>query len=229
MLVERRSDNRRALRIAMVAPPYFTVPPSGYGGVEAVVADLVDALVDRGHHVTLIGAGHHGTKAQRFFSTYEQPPSHGLGLPLPEAVHAALVGRIVEDLAVDLVHDHTLAGPLLARGRTCPTVVTAHGPVDGEPGLYYHALDDCVELVAISEAQRAKAPLLPWVATVTNAIRVESFPFHHEKEEFALFLGRFHPEKAPHLAIEAARDARLSIVLAGKCAEPVEREYFTAR
>ena len=146
---------------------------------------------------------------------------------MPEAVHAALVGRIVEDLAVDLVHDHTLAGPLLARGRTCPTVVTAHGPVDGEPGLYYHALDDCVELVAISEAQRAKAPLLPWVATVTNAIRVESFPFHHEKEEFALFLGRFHPEKAPHLAIEAARDARLSIVLAGKCAEPVEREYFT--
>ena len=47
-----------------------------------------------------------------------------------------------------------------------------------------------MELVAISEAQRAKAPLLPWVATVTNAIRVESFPFHREKEEFALFLGR---------------------------------------
>ena len=226
MLVERRSDSRRALRIAMVAPPYFTVPPNGYGGVEAVVADLVDALVDRGHHVTLIGAGQHGTKAQRFFSTYEQPPSDGLGLPLPEAVHAAHVGRIVEGLAVDLVHDHTLAGPLLARGRTCPTVVTAHGPVDGEPGLYYHALDDCVEMVAISEAQRAKSPLLPWVATVANAIRVESFPFHHEKEEFALFLGRFHPEKAPHLAIEAARDARLSIVLAGKCAEPIEREYF---
>jgi glycosyltransferase involved in cell wall biosynthesis len=226
MLVERRSDSRRALRIAMVAPPYFTVPPNGYGGVEAVVADLVDALVDRGHHVTLIGAGQHGTKAQRFFSTYEQPPSHGLGLPLPEAVHAAHVGRIIEGLAVDLVHDHTLAGPLLARGRTCPTVVTAHGPVDGEPGLYYHALDDCVELVAISEAQRAKSPLLPWVATVANAIRVESFPFHHEKEEFALFLGRFHPEKAPHLAIEAARGARLSIVLAGKCAEPIEREYF---
>ncbi len=226
MLSERRNDNRRALRIAMVAPPYFTVPPDGYGGVEAVVADLVDALVDRGHHVTLIGAGRHGTKAQRFFSTYDQPPSHGLGQTLPEVVHAAHAARIVDGLTVDLVHDHTLAGPLLARGRSCPTIVTAHGPVDGEPGLYYQALDDCLELVAISEAQRAKAPHLPWVATVANAIRVESFPFNDRKEEFALFLGRFHPEKAPHLALEAARAAQLSIVLAGKCAEPIEREYF---
>jgi glycosyltransferase involved in cell wall biosynthesis len=226
MFTERRSDNRRTLRIAMVAPPYFLVPPNGYGGVESVVADLVDALVDRGHHVTLIGAGRHGTKAQRFFSTYEQPPSHGLGQPLPEVVHSARVARIVEGLDVDLVHDHTLAGPLLARGRIVPTIVTAHGPVDGEPGLYYEALEDSVELVAISETQRAKAPLLSWVATVTNAISVESFPFNDRKEDFALFLGRFHPEKAPHLAIEAARAAGLSIVLAGKCAEPIEREYF---
>jgi len=27
------------LRIAMVAPPYFDVPPTGYGGIEIVVAD----------------------------------------------------------------------------------------------------------------------------------------------------------------------------------------------
>ena len=36
------------LRIVLVAPPYFDVPPSGYGGVEAVVADLADALIARG-------------------------------------------------------------------------------------------------------------------------------------------------------------------------------------
>lgn len=223
---ERRGESRPTLRIAMVAPPYFTVPPKGYGGVEAVVADLIDALIDRGHHITLIGAGPHATKAQRFFSTYEQPQSHALGEPLPEVVHAAHVARILKGLNVDLVHDHTLAGPLLARGRTCPTIVTAHGPVDGEPGRYYRGLADSVEMVAISEAQRAKAPLLPWVATVANAIRVGSFPFSEHKEEFALFLGRFHPNKAPHLAIEAACRARLPIVLAGKCAEPIEREYF---
>ncbi len=52
------------LRIVLVAPPYFDVPPKGYGGVEAVVADLADALVKRGHRVTLLGAGQPGTAAE---------------------------------------------------------------------------------------------------------------------------------------------------------------------
>src|SRR5436190_1672449 len=80
----RLNADRRGLRIAMVAPPYFTLPPAAYGGVEAVVADLVDALVDRGHHITLIGAGRNGTRAQRFIATCEEPPAAQLGEPLPE-------------------------------------------------------------------------------------------------------------------------------------------------
>ena len=211
----------------MIAPPYFAVPPVGYGGIEAVVADLVDALVDRGHWVTLIGAGEHRTKAQQFFATCDSPPADRLGEPLPEIVHAARVAQILDDLPVDVIHDHTLAGPLLAQGRAVPTVVTAHGLVDGELGRYYRAVGRSVGLVAISEAQRAGAPGLEWLATVHNAVRVASFPFHAEKEPFALFLGRFNPDKAPHLAIDAARAAGLPIVLAGKCAEPIERAYFT--
>ncbi|MGY2061731.1 glycosyltransferase, partial [Nocardia gipuzkoensis] len=56
----------------MVVPPYFDIPPRAYGGVEAVVADLVDALVERGHHVTLLGAGEPGTKAQRFVPVWDE-------------------------------------------------------------------------------------------------------------------------------------------------------------
>ncbi|MHB8451453.1 MAG: glycosyltransferase family 4 protein [Mycobacteriales bacterium] len=210
----------------MIAPPYFAVPPAAYGGVEAVVADLVDALVDRGHEVTLIGAGPHGTRAQRFVATYAAPLSDRLGEPFPEVAHAALAARILDDLVVDLVHDHTFAGPLLARGRSTPTLVTAHGPMDGEPGGYYRSLGATIGLVAISDAQRRTAPDLPWQATVHNALRAETFPFRADKEDFALFLGRFHPDKGPHLAIDAARAAGLRIVLAGKCSEPLERAYF---
>jgi len=217
----------KPLHVAMVAPPYFDIPPTAYGGIEAVVADLVDALIDRDHQVSLIGGGQHRTRAQRFLATCQRPPADQLGEPLPEVVHAAQVARLLEDLDADVVHDHTLAGPLLARGRVTPTVVTVHGPATGEPGTYYGALGGTVGLVAISAAQRAKAPRLPWAATVHNAIRVGTFPFRAEKDGFALFLGRFCPDKAPHLAVEAARAARLPIVLAGKCAEPAERAYFT--
>jgi glycosyltransferase involved in cell wall biosynthesis len=218
---------RKRLHVAMIAPPYFDIPPTAYGGIEAVVADLVDALIERDHQVSLIGGGRHRTRAQRFFATCQRQPADQLGEPLPEVVHAAQVARLLEDLDADVVHDHTLAGPLLARGRVTPTVVTVHGPATGEPGSYYGALGSTVGLVAISDTQRAKAPWLPWAATVHNAIRVDTFPFRAEKDEFALFLGRFCPDKAPHLAVEAARAARLPIVLAGKCAEPAEHAYFT--
>jgi glycosyltransferase involved in cell wall biosynthesis len=214
------------MHIAMIAPPYFDVPPSAYGGIETVVADLIDALVGRGHKVTLIGAGSHATRAQRFISTYDVGPADRLGEPMPEMVHAAKAASILDRLDVDVIHDHTMAGPLMARGRLTPTVVTAHGPVRGDSGEYYRALGDTVQLIAISNAQRSMAPDLPWMATVHNAIRAETFPFKTEKEEYALFLGRFHPEKAPHLAIDAARAAGLPVVLAGKCSEPIERAYF---
>ncbi len=216
----------RPLRIAMIAPPWFTVPPKGYGGVENMCADLVDGLVDRGHEVTLIGAGPAGTRAGSFLTTYAEPPSGRLGEPLPEVLHTAAVARILADLDVDLVHDHTLAGPLSARGRGVPTVVTMHGPVAGEPGEYYRQLGDTVSLVAISAAQRRAAPDLAWRGTVHNAVDVTSFPYRADKDEMVLFLGRLHPDKGVHLAIDAARSAGLPIVVAGKCSEPVEREYF---
>ena len=79
--------------------------------------------------------------------------------------------------------------------------------------------------MAVSEAQRQRAPDLNWVGTVHNGIDVDSFPYRADKDDYVLFLGRFHPQKAPHLAIEAARRAGVRIILAGKCTERIEHEY----
>jgi glycosyltransferase involved in cell wall biosynthesis len=204
------------------------VPPRGYGGVENVCADLVTGLMARGHTVTLVGAGPSGTPA-RFVATYDEPPSGRLGEPLPEVLHAARAAEVIEGLDVDVVHDHTLAGPLLGRGRRVPTVVTAHGPVTGEPGRYYRALGRTVDLVAISRNQRRSAPDLPWLGTVYNAVDVDTFPYLDHKDDFLLFLGRLHPDKAAHMAIDAARQAGLPIVVAGKCTEKVETDYLRAQ
>jgi glycosyltransferase involved in cell wall biosynthesis len=101
-----------------------------------------------------------------------------------------------------------------------------HGPVDDDLYRYYRTLGDDVHMVAISGRQRQLAPDLNWAGTVHNALRVDTWPFQPDKGDYALFLGRFHPNKAPHLALEAAHAAGLPLVLAGKCAEPVERAYF---
>ncbi|HEX2773207.1 MAG TPA: glycosyltransferase family 4 protein [Micromonosporaceae bacterium] len=220
------------LRVALVVPPYFDVPPKAYGGVESVVADLADALVARGHRVTLFGVGENETSA-RFVPVWSEPIPERLGEPFPEVVHAALCRRAVERLVaeegLDVVHDHTFAGPLNAPAYGAlglPTVVTMHGPVDDDLRQYYSTLGSDIDLVAISERQRQLAPDLPWAGMVHNAVRVETFPYQPDKGDYAVFLGRFHPDKAPHLALEAAHAAGLRLVLAGKCAEPQEEEYF---
>ena len=51
-------------RIAILAPVWFPVPPTGYGGIEWVVSLLADGLVDAGHDVTLFASGDSHTKAK---------------------------------------------------------------------------------------------------------------------------------------------------------------------
>ena len=85
------------LRIAMVAPPFYEVPPKGYGGIEAVVAQLADGLVDRGHDVTLVAAGGSTTKA-RLVTTFDEPQWERLGRAEPELLHAARVSEILAEL-----------------------------------------------------------------------------------------------------------------------------------
>ncbi|MDT5043128.1 MAG: hypothetical protein QOE51_4113 [Actinoplanes sp.] len=220
------------LRIALVAPPYFNVPPTGYGGVEAVVADLADTLVDRGHTVHLIGAGTAGTKA-RFMSVRDQIIPERIGDPYAELVHAAATRRAVQHLAqidgLDVVHDHTTTGVLNAPSYAefgLPTVVTAHGTVNGDLQECYASLGLGIDLVAISDRQMELAPDLNWIGRVYNGLRLDTYPYQSEKDGYALFLGRYHPQKAPHLAIDAAHAAGVPIVLAGKCTEAVEKQYF---
>ena len=49
--------NSEQLRVALVAPPYYEVPPKDYGGTEMHIADLANSLVARGHNVVVLGAG----------------------------------------------------------------------------------------------------------------------------------------------------------------------------
>ncbi|MET9486773.1 glycosyltransferase family 4 protein [Nocardia sp. NPDC006630] len=225
----------RPLHIVLVAPPYFDIPPAGYGGVEAMVATLADALVERGHRVTLLGAGRAGTNA-RFIRVWDEVQTARLGETFPEIVNAMRACRIIEELhaedPVDIVHDHTFAGPLNAaayRMLGIPTVVTVHGPVEPDMYEYYQAFDHSVNLIAISDRQRELAPDLNWITRVHNAIRPEEWPFRTEKLDYGLFLGRYSPSKGPDLALEAAHAAGLRLILAGKCNEPPEKAYFEQR
>jgi glycosyltransferase involved in cell wall biosynthesis len=218
----------RRLRIAIVAPPFYEVPPPAYGGTERVCYLLAQGLVDRGHDVTLIAAGGHHTRA-RFVATFPEAQKEGADNATEvEVLHAARAAIALADLQPDVVHDHTMAGPLTAASRAAPTVSTVHAAVVG-PDSHAEALlvlGRWVSLVAISEAHRRGAPHLNWVATVHNGIPVEEYPFRADKEDYVLYLGRLSPHKGVHLAIDAARAAGRRLVIAGSWTIPFEEVYF---
>jgi glycosyltransferase involved in cell wall biosynthesis len=216
----------RRLRVAMVMPPWYEVPPAGYGGLERVCASLIDGLVSRGHQVTLYGAGTRtGTRA-RFVSTHPELRYPRLLEALPELVHVTAANDLLARGGFDIVHDHTTVGPVTAAQRPVPSVVTVHGRPTGDLGAYLSRVDDAVALVAISHAQRRAAPHLSWFGTVHHGIEIDTGAKSEPATGPVLWLGRFDPDKGPDTAIAACRAAGLPLVLAGKCHQPDEWSYL---
>jgi glycosyltransferase involved in cell wall biosynthesis len=215
------------VKIAILAPPWFAVPPSGYGGIEWIVWLLADGLTERGHEVTLFASGDSRTKAT-LESVFEQAPSELIGRSLPELRHVLACYERAGDF--DVVNDHT--GPLsavLGGLSTTPVLHTVHGPLDGEPGEVYArigGLAPSVGLVSISLNQRRPKPDLNWVANIPNALDLEHYPCKPHRGDYLLFLGRMNHEKGAHRAIAVAMEVGLPVKLAGKVQERKEKEYF---
>jgi glycosyltransferase involved in cell wall biosynthesis len=215
------------MRIAILSPPWFPVPPTGYGGIEWIVSLLADGLTVAGHEVTLFASGDSHTHAT-LAAVYDQAPSELIGRSLPELHHVLSAYERAGDF--DVINDHT--GPLgaaLGALVETPVVHTVHGPLDGEPGLVYESLAKVapqVGLISLSLNQRRPKPDLPWVANVLNALDLEHYPCHPHKGDYLLFLGRMNHEKGAHRAVALAIELGLPLKLAGKMREPREQEYF---
>ena len=218
----------RRLRIAILAPCWFAVPPSRYGGIEWVVSLLADGLVDAGHDVTLFAAGGSRTRA-RLVTSYDEPPSLRIGTVVPDLHHAATCYLRAGEF--DVINDHSgqLAAALAGSAAPTPVCHTIHGPLDGEPGEVYRqiaALNPRLRFISLSHNQRRGAPDLPWLANCYNALDLDAYPFSAEKGDYLLFLGRLAPEKGALEAIRTARALGVRIKVAGKMHDVQEREHF---
>jgi glycosyltransferase involved in cell wall biosynthesis len=211
------------MRVAVLSPVWFPVPPNGYGGIEWIVSLLADGLVEEGHEVTLFASGDSTTKA-RLEAVFDVAPSEWIGHTFWELRHAvSCLSRAAE---YDVISDHTgLLGLALGSTGKTPFVHTVHGPLSGEPGaLYEHvvAMAPHAALISVSDAQRRPKPHLPWVATCRNALDLGLYPFSPSRGDYLLFLGRMTKDKGAHRAVAVALEAGLPLKLVGKCREPLE-------
>jgi glycosyltransferase involved in cell wall biosynthesis len=213
------------MRIAEVAPPWLSVPPQGYGGIEWVVALLADGLVERGHDVTLFASGDSRTKARLDYVFHQAPGPAFINDILYDTLHSLHAFR--DRSRFDLFHVHSPFSTLaMAAAIDCVAVHTLHGSFNPEMRALYTEVGDQVWYVAISENQRSHMPGLSYAGVVYNGIEVDRYPYREDKEDFLLYLGRAAPEKGAHRAILAAKEAGLPIRLAVKVSHPTEQEYW---
>jgi glycosyltransferase involved in cell wall biosynthesis len=218
------------MRIGMVAPPWFPLPPHGYGGIELVVSVLTEGLVRRGHEVTLFASGDSQTAAHLHYVFARAPYErieHGAGL---EVIHSLEAYSHAAEF--DVIHDHDGVasrgmGALVNRLMGTPVVATLHGPADPTSQELLVGMRHGLRFIAISDYQRQGFPDLDFVATIPNAIDLSQHPFASEKDDYLLFVGRMIADKGAHTAIEVARRLGTRLILAGKVNEGPEREYFS--
>jgi len=208
-----------ALRIALVAPAWYPLPPRGYGGTELVVHLLHTELRRMGHEVTVFGA--EGSEAGVTMLA-DAAWSQDLGAPAEAARQATYLARVYAAMGArrfDVIHDHTgFEGLLLAlQSGLAPVVVhTMHGELSEPMSTFYKEVDERARLCAISLSQAASAPELKLAGIVPNAVELPAAPPSVTHERYLIEVARITADKGQHLAIKVAQRAGRKLILAGK-------------
>ena len=216
------------MRIAQVAPLYEAVPPRLYGGTERIVAHLTDALVDRGHEVTLFASADARTSATLVPVRDQAIRLDPAPLKSDLAAHLSMLHEVRRRAhEFDALHFHVdlLHFPMF---EDCAerTLTTLHGRLDVKDLAETYRCWPHYPLVSISDHQRRPLRFANWIGTVHHGMPESLYPFSADAHGgYLAFLGRISPEKRPDRAIAIAIDAGIPLKIAAKV-DNVDIDYF---
>jgi glycosyltransferase involved in cell wall biosynthesis len=199
-------------RLAILSPVAWRTPPRQYGAWETVAGNVTEGLVARGWDVTLFATGDSSTSAHLHAVVdrgYEEDCS--IDPKVAEYLHISEAFEHAPEF--DLIHSHyDFMALSYSRLVKTPVLTTIHGFSSPRIMPAYEKYRDGY-FVSISNSDRA--PRLNYLATVYNGINLSLYPLQKSRGEHLIFLGRIHPDKGVHLAIEVARRSGLPLLIAG--------------
>ena len=202
----------RGRRIAVLSPVAWRTPPRRYGAWETVAGNIAEGLVARGWDVTLFATADSITSATLHAvidKGYEEDPT--VDAKVAEYLHISEAFKRAAEF--DLIHSHyDFMALCFSRLVSTPVLTTIHGFSSPQIMPAYEKYRDGY-FVSISDADRA--PGLDYLATVYNGIDLSLYPLQEHAGDDLIFLGRIHPDKGVHLAIEVARRSGRRLVIAG--------------
>jgi glycosyltransferase involved in cell wall biosynthesis len=201
------------VRIAVLAPISWRVPPRHYGPWELFSSLLTEGLVARGHDVTLFATGDSETSAVLSSVApggWSEDPS--LDPKVAECLHISAVFERAAEF--DIIHNSFDFLPLTYSGLTStPVITTIHGFSSPQIVPVYEKYDERTFYVAISEADRH--PSLKYLATIHHGIETKRFTFSPNAGSYLAFFGRIHRDKGLVAAIDTADETGIPLRIAG--------------
>lgn len=201
------------LRIAVLAPVSWRVPPRHYGPWEQFASLLTEGLAARGADVTLFATADSIT-AGKLASVVPRGYSEDAGVE-PKVVECLHIAHAFERAGeFDLIHNSFDFLPLTySRLVDTPVLTTIHGFSSELILPVYQRYNETSAYVAISDADRH--PSLDYVATIHHGIETAAFSVHPSPGGYLLFFGRIHADKGTAEAIDVADATGLPLVIAG--------------
>ncbi len=199
-------------RVAVLSPVAWRTPPRQYGAWETVAGNVAEGLVARGWDVTLFATRDSVTRAHLHAVVdrgYEE--DRAVDPKVAEYLHISEAFEHAADF--DLVHSHyDFMALTYTRLVSTPVLTTIHGFSSPRIMPVYQKYRDGY-FVSISDSDRAQG--LNYLATVYNGIDLALYPLQPSGGDDLIFLGRIHPDKGVHLAIEVAQLSGLPLLIAG--------------
>jgi glycosyltransferase involved in cell wall biosynthesis len=212
------------LRVAVLAPVSWRVPPRHYGPWEQFASLLAEGLVAKGVDVTLFASADSvtsGRLASVVARGYSEDPD--VEPKVAECLHIAHAFERAGEF--DLIHNSFDFLPLTYSGLVeTPVLTTIHGFSSPRILPVYQRYNASTAYVAISDADRH--PSLDYVATIHHGIDTDAFSLHPSPGGYLLFFGRIHPDKGTAEAIDVAEAAEMPLVIAGIVQD---QRYFDER
>lgn len=214
------------MKIAIIAPPWTTLPSQEYIGIETLISDLSEKLMEAGQEVILFAP--HGSTSPVQLVTYPEDTSEINWNDADENSRYYLKSIIAKyactkavTLGADIIHNFTLAGEL---EDIVPVLYTVYGPPGNStvkhcekiaeyPGKYF---------VAVSNRQRVLfndiSSNINFIDTVYKSIDTDKIQWASDKEDYFLFIGHPDQEQSLELArrVSNAAKKRLVAVIQGE-------------
>jgi glycosyltransferase involved in cell wall biosynthesis len=202
----------RDKKVAILSPVAWRTPPRQYGAWETVASNIAEGLAARGWDVTLFATKDSLTRARLHAIVdrgYEEDRS--VDPKVAEYLHISEAFEHASEF--DLIHSHyDFMALTFSRLVKTPVLTTIHGFSSPQILPVYRKYRDGY-FVSISDSDRH--PDLNYLATVYNGIDTSLYPLAERPGDDLVFLGRIHPDKGVHLAIEAARLSSRRLIIAG--------------